>query len=306
MLDPETGVAIRRHKLLLTSINDAIAGYDLIEWLMEHFGMDDSTEALHLAQQMCYLGFLYPVSETKDLTVKDDSSIYRFHPTNQWPSPNFEPSQREYALYLLKRQMRDRAKHALEEYEQEDLLRDQTVFCPAAAAANDGVSSVSGEEDICPWDAQVPASPKGKPRIRLPTRALVQAIASVTSKSKELAQASAGTSSGASANTDPSSKRPCDGGTGRYCGIGAAGPSSSLTKVSREAIFYMGKSESSASVSIGDDVCPWESGPPSGTSSISSQKQLLVPEGKPQQKKSASVPEDVGCKDGTPSMASLK
>ncbi|CAG0892156.1 unnamed protein product, partial [Cyprideis torosa] len=164
----------------------------------------------------------------------------------------------------------------------------------------------AGEEDICPWDAQVPASPKGKPRIRLPTRALVQAIASVTSKSKELAQASAGTSSGASANTDPSSKRPCDGGTGRYCGIGAAGPSSSLTKVSREAIFYMGKSESSASVSIGDDVCPWESGPPSGTSSISSQKQLLVPEGKPQQKKSASVPEDVGCKDGTPSMASLK
>lgn len=36
------------------------------------------TEALNLANQLCQFGYFFPVSDSKNLVVKDDSSLYRF------------------------------------------------------------------------------------------------------------------------------------------------------------------------------------------------------------------------------------
>lgn len=37
-----------------------------------------SVEALNLANQLCQYGYLFPITDSKVLVVKDDSSLYRF------------------------------------------------------------------------------------------------------------------------------------------------------------------------------------------------------------------------------------
>ncbi|XP_025828974.1 regulator of G-protein signaling 11 isoform X2 [Agrilus planipennis] len=120
MQDPEHGVPVRSQKLFLTSIPSAFMGYDLIEWLMERLGIEES-EALNLANQMCQYGYFFPVSDSKNLVVKDDSSLYRFQSAYYWPWQNKPPDNIEYAIYLAKRTLRNKQRHGLEEYELENL-----------------------------------------------------------------------------------------------------------------------------------------------------------------------------------------
>jgi len=48
MQDPEHGVPVRSQKVFLTSIPAAFAGYDIIEWLMERFSIEDSSILLSM------------------------------------------------------------------------------------------------------------------------------------------------------------------------------------------------------------------------------------------------------------------
>ncbi|KAG8233801.1 hypothetical protein J437_LFUL008021 [Ladona fulva] len=148
MQDPETGVPVRSQKLFLTSIPSAfmgmyilmtslvlksylisingmfipfILGYDLIEWLMERLNIEDSAEAVRLANILCQSGYFFPVGDTKSLVVKDDSSLYRFQTPYYWPSQSHCPDNVEYAIYLAKRSLRNKQKHGLEDYELEAL-----------------------------------------------------------------------------------------------------------------------------------------------------------------------------------------
>ncbi|XP_054271543.1 regulator of G-protein signaling 7-like isoform X2 [Macrosteles quadrilineatus] len=120
MQDPETGVPVRSQKLFLTSIPSAFMGYDLIEWLMERLNIEES-EAVHLANQLCQYGYFFPVSDSKNLVVKDDSSLYRFQTPYYWPWQHRSPDNVEYAIYLCKRTLRNKQRHGLEEYETEAL-----------------------------------------------------------------------------------------------------------------------------------------------------------------------------------------
>lgn len=54
------------------------AGYDLCDWLMDHLDIEDSPEALHLANLLCQHGYFFPITDVKNLSVKDDGSFYRF------------------------------------------------------------------------------------------------------------------------------------------------------------------------------------------------------------------------------------
>ncbi|KAI4462239.1 G-protein gamma-like [Holotrichia oblita] len=120
MQEPETGVPVRSQKIFLTSIPFAFMGYDLIEWLMERLSIEES-EALNLANQLCQYGYFFPVNDTKNLVVKDDSSLYRFQTTLYWPWQKRPPDNVEYAIYLAKRNIRNKQRHSLEEYEIENL-----------------------------------------------------------------------------------------------------------------------------------------------------------------------------------------
>ncbi|XP_049776758.1 regulator of G-protein signaling 11 [Schistocerca cancellata] len=92
-------------------------GYDLIEWLMERLNIEESAEAVHLANQLCQYGYYFPVSDSKNLIVKDDSSLYRFQTPYYWPWQHRMPDNVEYAIYLAKRTLRNKQRHGLEDYE---------------------------------------------------------------------------------------------------------------------------------------------------------------------------------------------
>lgn len=120
MQDPEHGVPVRQQKMFLTSIPYAFMGYDLIEWLMDRLMIEES-EALNIANQLCLHGYFFPVNDTKTLVVKDDSSLYRFQTPYYWPWQHKAPDNVEYAIYLAKRSLRNKQRHALEDYESEAL-----------------------------------------------------------------------------------------------------------------------------------------------------------------------------------------
>ncbi|XP_052872881.1 uncharacterized protein LOC128278237 [Anopheles cruzii] len=118
--DQDTGVPVRSQKLFLTSIPSAFMGYDLIEWLMERLSIEES-EALNISNQLCQHGYFFPVSDSKTLLVKDDSSLYRFQTPYYWPWQQKAPDQIEYAIYLAKRSLRNKQRHGLEDYETDAL-----------------------------------------------------------------------------------------------------------------------------------------------------------------------------------------
>ncbi|XP_061386204.1 uncharacterized protein LOC133321125, partial [Musca vetustissima] len=120
MQDPEHGVPVRQQKMFLTSIPYAFMGYDLIEWLMDRLQIEES-EALNIANQLCLHGYFFPVNDSKTLSVKDDSSLYRFQTPYYWPWQHKAPDNVEYAIYLVKRTLRNKQRHALEDYEVEAL-----------------------------------------------------------------------------------------------------------------------------------------------------------------------------------------
>lgn len=95
-------------------------GYDLIEWLMDRLQIEE-TEALSIANLLCLHGYFFPVNDSKTLTVKDDSSLYRFQTPYYWPWQHKAPDNVEYAIYLAKRSLRNKQRHALEDYEAEAL-----------------------------------------------------------------------------------------------------------------------------------------------------------------------------------------
>nr|XP_049694999.1 uncharacterized protein LOC110372536 isoform X2 [Helicoverpa armigera] len=171
MQDPESGVPVRCQKLFLSIIPSAFMGYDLIEWLMDRFNLEESSngectitgtgpwpmtrrripvesssnneklksvpmwlifEAINLGNLLCQYGYFFPVNDLKNLILKDDSSLYRFQSPYYWPwqaprvagsssAPTLGPDNVEYAIYLVKRTLRNKQRHGLEEYEQEAL-----------------------------------------------------------------------------------------------------------------------------------------------------------------------------------------
>lgn len=81
----------------------------------------EESEALNIANQLCLHGYFFPVNDSKMLTVKDDSSLYRFQTPYYWPCQHKAPDNIEYAIYLVKRSLRNKQRHALEDYEVETL-----------------------------------------------------------------------------------------------------------------------------------------------------------------------------------------
>ncbi|XP_034935564.1 regulator of G-protein signaling 9 isoform X2 [Chelonus insularis] len=115
-MQSKDGVHVGCQKQFLTSIPSAFTGCELIAWLIERFTMEH-TEALYLANQICQYGYFFPVNDSKNLTVKDDSSLYRFQVPYYWPWQHRTPDNVEYAIYLAKRTLRNKQRHALEDYE---------------------------------------------------------------------------------------------------------------------------------------------------------------------------------------------
>ncbi|CAF3394844.1 unnamed protein product [Rotaria sp. Silwood1] len=127
MQDENTGLPIKSVKSFMSKIPSVFTGGDLIQWILKTLDVDDTTEALHLANLMSSCGYILPI-EDHVLTVKNDGTFYRFQTPYFWPSNHGEPDNIDYAVYLCKRTMQNKTRLELADYEAENLARLQKLF----------------------------------------------------------------------------------------------------------------------------------------------------------------------------------
>ncbi|XP_052352827.1 regulator of G-protein signaling 6-like isoform X1 [Oncorhynchus keta] len=121
------GVAIRTVKSFLSKIPSVVSGAEIVLWLVKNLSIEDSAEAIHLGSLIAAQGYLFPISDHV-LTLKDDGTLYRFQAPYFWPSNCWEPENTDYAIYLCKRTMQNKARLELADYEAENLARLQRAF----------------------------------------------------------------------------------------------------------------------------------------------------------------------------------
>uniref|UniRef100_K7FH44 Regulator of G protein signaling 6 n=1 Tax=Pelodiscus sinensis TaxID=13735 RepID=K7FH44_PELSI len=102
-------------------------GTDIVQWLMKNLSIEDPGEAIHMGSLIAAQGYIFPISDHV-LTLKDDGTFYRFQAPYFWPSNCWEPENTDYAIYLCKRTMQNKARLELADYEAENLARLQRAF----------------------------------------------------------------------------------------------------------------------------------------------------------------------------------
>ncbi|XP_027027695.1 regulator of G-protein signaling 9a isoform X1 [Tachysurus fulvidraco] len=117
MQDSKSGVKSSEQKLNTTSIPHVIAGQDILAWIASHMKVDNQ-EARTIGTMLVAFGFIYPLQDHKRLILKPDGSLYRFQTPYFWPVQKRKEEDTDYAIYLVKRNMRK--KGTLENYEQEN------------------------------------------------------------------------------------------------------------------------------------------------------------------------------------------
>uniref|UniRef100_G1P0A9 Regulator of G protein signaling 7 n=1 Tax=Myotis lucifugus TaxID=59463 RepID=G1P0A9_MYOLU len=128
MQDEKNGIPIRTVKSFLSKIPSVFSGSDIVQWLIKNLTIEDpAVEALHLGTLMAAHGYFFPISDHV-LTLKDDGTFYRFQTPYFWPSNCWEPENTDYAVYLCKRTMQNKARLELADYEAESLARLQRAF----------------------------------------------------------------------------------------------------------------------------------------------------------------------------------
>uniref|UniRef100_A0A672GB81 Regulator of G protein signaling 6 n=1 Tax=Salarias fasciatus TaxID=181472 RepID=A0A672GB81_SALFA len=121
------GVPVRTVKSFLSKIPSVVSGADIVQWLMKNLSVEDPAEAIHLGSLIAAHGYIFPISDHV-LTLKDDGTLYRFQSPYFWPSNCWEPENTDYAIYLCKRTMQNKARLELADYEAENLARLQRAF----------------------------------------------------------------------------------------------------------------------------------------------------------------------------------
>ncbi|NXK49649.1 RGS9 protein, partial [Chauna torquata] len=116
MQNPDTGIKMQTQRVMITNIPHAVAGNDILQWILQRLQITDE-EALHLGDLFVKYGYIYPLQEPKNLTLKTDSSLYRFQTPYFWPTQSWPADDTDYAIYLAKKNIKK--KGILEEYEKE-------------------------------------------------------------------------------------------------------------------------------------------------------------------------------------------
>ncbi|XP_039762706.1 regulator of G-protein signaling 7 [Pararge aegeria] len=127
MQDENTGVPVKTVKSFMTKIPSVFTGSDLVAWLNRHLNLEESWESQHIGGLLASHGYLFPIDD-HCLSVKNDNTYYRFQTPYFWPSNQWEPENTDYAVYLCKRTMQNKARLELADYEAESLARLQKMF----------------------------------------------------------------------------------------------------------------------------------------------------------------------------------
>ncbi|NXJ90165.1 RGS9 protein, partial [Corythaixoides concolor] len=116
MQNPDTGIKTQTQRVMITNIPHAVTGNDILQWILQRLQITEE-EALHLGDLFVKYGYIYPLQEPKNLTLKTDGSLYRFQTPYFWPAQSWPADDTDYAIYLAKKNIK--RKGILEEYEKE-------------------------------------------------------------------------------------------------------------------------------------------------------------------------------------------
>ncbi|NWS12031.1 RGS9 protein, partial [Pachyramphus minor] len=116
MQNPDTGIKTQSQTVMIASIPHAVTGNDILQWILQRLQIT-AEEALHLGDLFVKYGYIYPLQEPKNLTLKADGSLYRFQTPYFWPLQGWAADDTDYAIYLAKKNIK--RKGILEEYEKE-------------------------------------------------------------------------------------------------------------------------------------------------------------------------------------------
>uniref|UniRef100_A0A803YSS7 DEP domain-containing protein n=1 Tax=Meleagris gallopavo TaxID=9103 RepID=A0A803YSS7_MELGA len=116
MQNPDTGIKTQTQRVMITNIPHAVAGNDIFQWILQRLQITNE-EALHLGDLFVKYGYIYPLQEPKNLTLRTDGSLYRFQTPYFWPAQSWPADDTDYAIYLAKKNIK--RKGILEEYEKE-------------------------------------------------------------------------------------------------------------------------------------------------------------------------------------------
>jgi len=128
MQEEKTGLPIKTVKSFMTKIPSVFTGLDAINWLQANLSVEDQTEAHHLANMLASHGYFFPIDDHVLAVKADGSALYRFQTRYFWPSNCWGPENTDYAVYLCKRTMLNKARLELADYEAENLARLQKMF----------------------------------------------------------------------------------------------------------------------------------------------------------------------------------
>ncbi|NXH15986.1 RGS9 protein, partial [Bucco capensis] len=116
MQNPDTGIKTQTQTVMITNIPHAVAGNDIVQWILQRLQITQE-EAHHLGDLFVKYGYIYPLQEPKNLTLRADGSLYRFQTPYFWPTQSWPADDTDYAIYLAKKNIK--RKGVLEEYEKE-------------------------------------------------------------------------------------------------------------------------------------------------------------------------------------------
>ncbi|XP_060619030.2 regulator of G-protein signaling 9 isoform X1 [Anolis sagrei] len=116
MQDPKSGIKMQTQKVTVCDIPHAMFGIDILQWLAQRLQITNE-EALNLGCLFIQYGYIYPLQSPKNLTLRPDSSLYRFQTPYFWPTQQWAADDTDYAIFLAKKNIK--RKGVLEEYEKE-------------------------------------------------------------------------------------------------------------------------------------------------------------------------------------------
>lgn len=77
MQDENTGLPIKSVKSFMSKIPSVFTGGDLIQWILKTLDVDDTTEALHLANLISSCGYVRNSMLIKSLIIDPFSRFYQ-------------------------------------------------------------------------------------------------------------------------------------------------------------------------------------------------------------------------------------